>query len=119
MLKDRVGLLQFLLMPVAKISGIEDSILLYPRTPNFFAQAWEQRSFMADTVGSAGSTLMKRFHHSTFSENRLHRFRQSDVFRRIFECVVAACMTAGLVKGEGFAVDASGMEANASRYHAI
>jgi transposase len=56
-------------------------------------------------------------HHSTFSENRLHRFRESDVFRRIFERVVAACMVAGLVKGEGFAVDASVMEANASRYH--
>ena len=51
MLKDRIGLLQFLLMPVAKISGIEDPILLYPRTPNFFAQAWEQRSFMADKLG--------------------------------------------------------------------
>jgi transposase len=31
-------------------------------------------------------------HHSTFSENRLHRFRESDVFRRIFERVVSACM---------------------------
>lgn len=56
-------------------------------------------------------------HHSTFSENRLHRFRESDVFRHIFERVVMACMAAGLVKGEGFAVDASVMEANASRYH--
>ena len=55
-------------------------------------------------------------HHSTFSENRLHRFRESDVFRHIFERVVVACMAAGLVKGEGFAVDASVMEANASRY---
>ena len=56
-------------------------------------------------------------HHSTFSENRLHRFRESDVFRHIFERVVFACMAGGLVKGEGFAVDASVMEANASRYH--
>ena len=56
-------------------------------------------------------------HHSTFSENRLHRFRESDVFRHLFESVVAACMAAGLVKGEGFAVDASVMEANASCYH--
>src|SRR5215467_13402484 len=56
-------------------------------------------------------------HHSTFSENRLHRFRESDVFRHIFERVVAVCMAADLVKGEGFAVDASVMEANASRYH--
>ena len=56
-------------------------------------------------------------HHSTFSENRLHRFRESDMFRHVFERVVGACMVAGLVKGEGFAVDASVMEANASRYH--
>jgi transposase len=56
-------------------------------------------------------------HHSTFSVNRLGRFRKSDILRHIFERVVATCMAAGLVKGEGFAVDASVMEANASRYH--
>src|SRR5215468_330919 len=56
-------------------------------------------------------------HHSTFSVNRLGRFRESDVLRHLFERVVAACMAAGLIKGEGFAVDASVMEANASRYH--
>src|SRR6202030_3401962 len=56
-------------------------------------------------------------HHSTFSVNRLGRFRESEILRHIFERVVAACMAAGLVKGEGFAVDASVMEANASRYH--
>ena len=56
-------------------------------------------------------------HHSTFSENRLDRFRESDLLRHIFERVVAASMAMGLVKGEGFAVDASVLEANASRYH--
>jgi hypothetical protein len=35
----------------------------------------------------------------------------------VFEAVVRACMDAGLVKGEGFAVDASVIEADASRYH--
>lgn len=55
-------------------------------------------------------------HHSTFSENRLNRFRESDILRHVFERVVVACMAQGLVKGEGFAVDASVMEANASRY---
>ncbi len=48
-------------------------------------------------------------HHSTFSENRLH-LRESGVFRHIFERVVAACMAAGLVKGEGFAVEKKGPE---------
>jgi len=56
-------------------------------------------------------------HHSTFSENRLGRFRKSDLLRHIFERVVWAAMAMGLVKGEGFAVDASVLEANASRYH--
>jgi transposase len=55
--------------------------------------------------------------HSTFSVNRHGRFRDSDLLRHVFEAVVLACMDAGLVKGEGFAVDASVMEADASRYH--
>jgi transposase len=56
-------------------------------------------------------------HHSTFSENRLNRFRESDILRHIFERVVMAAMAMGLVEGEGFAVDASVLEANTSRYH--
>ena len=55
--------------------------------------------------------------HSTFSVNRHGRFRDGDIFRQLFEAVVRACMDAGLVKGEGFAVDASVIEADASRYH--
>jgi transposase len=56
-------------------------------------------------------------HHSTLSANRLGRFRESDVLRQIFERVVRTAMVMGLVRGEGFAVDASVLEANASRYH--
>ena len=55
--------------------------------------------------------------HSTFSKNRHGRFRESDLLRHVFERVVSACVSAGLVRGEGFAVDASVMEADASRYH--
>ena len=55
--------------------------------------------------------------HSTFSVNRHGRFRDSDILRHVFEAVVRACMDAGLVKGEGFAADASVIEADASRYH--
>jgi transposase len=57
--------------------------------------------------------------HSTFSVNRHGRFRASDAFRQVFEAIVRACMDAGLVKGEGFAVDASVIEADASRYHGV
>ena len=53
--------------------------------------------------------------HSTFSKNRHGRFRESDAFRLVFESVVERCMKAGLVGGEGFAVDASLVEADANR----
>jgi transposase len=43
-------------------------------------------------------------HHSTFSVNRLGRFRESDILRHVFERVVAACMAAGLVKNVAFLV---------------
>lgn len=51
--------------------------------------------------------------HSTFSKNRHGRFRESDTFHWVFDKVVRAFMVAGLVKGEGFAVDASIIEAEA------
>ena len=57
--------------------------------------------------------------HSTFSHNRHGRFRESDILRTVFEEVVCGCMQAGLIGGEGFAVDASVIEANASRFQRI
>jgi transposase len=57
--------------------------------------------------------------HSAFSRARNERFREGDVLRRIFERVVASCLAAGLVGGEGFAVDASLIEADANRQRSI
>jgi transposase len=53
--------------------------------------------------------------HSTFSKNRHGRFRESETFRHVFESVLRRCMTEGLVGGEGFAVDASVIKADANR----
>jgi hypothetical protein len=53
--------------------------------------------------------------HSTFSKHRHGRFRESELLRLLFEKVVHRCMAAGLVGGEGFAIDASVIEADASR----
>ena len=58
-------------------------------------------------------------HHSTFSKNRHGRFRESNILRQVFEEVVCGCMAAGLIGGEGFAVDASVIEANASRFQRV
>ena len=57
--------------------------------------------------------------HSAFSRDRNERFRESDIFRRIFERVVETCIGAGLVGGEGFAVDASLIEADANRQRSV
>ena len=53
--------------------------------------------------------------HSTFSKNRHGRFRDSDLLRELFESTVARCIAEGLVGGEGFAVDASLIRADANR----
>jgi transposase len=53
--------------------------------------------------------------HSTFSKNRHGRFRESDLLRKLFEETVARCIAEGLVGGEGFAVDASMIKADANR----
>ena len=57
--------------------------------------------------------------HSTFSKNRHGRFRQSDLLRRLFETVLRRCLNEGLVGGEGFAVDASLIKAEANRQKGI
>jgi transposase len=57
--------------------------------------------------------------HSTFSKNRHGRFRDSDLLRHVFETVVRRCMGEGLVGGEGFAVDASLIKADANRQRGV
>jgi transposase len=57
--------------------------------------------------------------HSTFSLNRHGRFRQSNLLRHVFETVVRRCIAEGLVGGEGFAVDASLIEADANKQRSV
>jgi hypothetical protein len=57
--------------------------------------------------------------HSTFSKNRHGRFRDSEAFRHVFESVVSRCIEEGLVGGEGFAVGASLISADANKQRSI
>lgn len=57
--------------------------------------------------------------HSAFSRARNERFGESDIFRQVFERGVAACIAANLVGGEGFAVDASLIAADANKHRSI
>ncbi len=52
---------------------------------------------------------------STFSKNRYGRFRESDIYRVLFEELVEQCRKAGLVPGEDFAVDSSFVHGDARR----
>lgn len=56
---------------------------------------------------------------STFSKNRHGRFRESDLFRHLFEEVLARCIAEGLVGGSSFGADASLIKADASRHSKV
>ena len=73
------------------------------------AYRWFCRLGLEDTVPD----------HSSFSKNRHGRFRDSDAFRHLFETVLRRCMSEGLVGGEGFAVDASIVKADANRLRSM
>src|ERR1700744_2557674 len=57
--------------------------------------------------------------HSTFSKNRHGRFRESDLLRGLFETILRRCINQGLVGGEGFAVDANLIRADANRQNGV
>jgi len=51
LVKDCKGESQFLLIPTATITGIEDPLLQAPGTPNYFAAAWQSRSLVDQALG--------------------------------------------------------------------
>ena len=50
-LKDLVGATQFLLIPTARVPGIESPQILAADAPNYFADAWRARSFVEQRAG--------------------------------------------------------------------
>jgi len=50
-LKDIVGDTQFLVIPTARVGGIEDKAILAPDAPNYFADAWKARSYVSQRAG--------------------------------------------------------------------
>ena len=57
--------------------------------------------------------------HSTFSQNRRRRFKGREVFRQIFDRIVAKCWEAGLVKGESVVMDSTHIKANADTHNNV
>jgi CDP-diacylglycerol pyrophosphatase len=52
LLKDLIGATQYLLIPTARVTGIEDPQLLAPGAPNYFADAWRERGYTEQAAGS-------------------------------------------------------------------
>jgi len=50
-LKDRRGVTQVLVIPTAKLTGIESPELLAPNTPNYWDDAWRARRFVEKFAG--------------------------------------------------------------------
>jgi len=90
---------------VGYIMGIRSERRLCEEVHLNLAYRWFCRLDLGDTIPD----------HSTFSKNRHGRFRDSDVFRQMFEAVVARCIAEGLVSGQRLAVDASLIEADSNR----
>lgn len=51
LLKDRVGPLQYLLIPTARVTGIESPVLLQPASTNYWSKAWNARHYMIEKYG--------------------------------------------------------------------
>lgn len=74
-IKDRIGVRQFLLVPTARITGIESPVLLAPGSSGYWAQAWNNRSYLEsllddkvprDGIGLAVNSALGR------TQNQLH-----------------------------------------------
>ncbi|HLJ60126.1 MAG TPA: CDP-diacylglycerol diphosphatase [bacterium] len=74
-LKDLVGATQFLLIPTARVTGIESPAVIAPNAPNYFAVAWESRTYVdkvlnrtmpRDDISLAVNSISGR------SQNQLH-----------------------------------------------
>lgn len=53
LLRDRGGVAQHLLIPTDRISGVESPVLLAPDAPNYWADAWNARSYVEATLKKA------------------------------------------------------------------
>jgi CDP-diacylglycerol pyrophosphatase len=73
MIKDRKGSHHFLLLPIDKISGIEDPLLLQPSSPNYFGLAWDDRGALSftDDIGDDEVLLAVNSEHGR-SQDQLH-----------------------------------------------
>jgi CDP-diacylglycerol pyrophosphatase len=74
-LRDERGATQVLVIPTAKVTGLEDPVLLKPDAPNYWQDAWDARGYVAqlahrpiprDDIGLAINSLYGR------SQNQLH-----------------------------------------------
>ena len=99
---DPIILIKYLL--IGFLYGIESERRLEQEIRVNVAYRWFLGLDLDDTVPD----------HSTISQNRRRRFRETDLFRRLFEQVLLQCMNKGLITGHTILTDSTHIKANAS-----
>ncbi len=100
---DPVVLIKYLL--IGFICGIVSEREIERQIRVNMAYRW----FLGLDIGERGPD------HSTISQNRRRRFNGKDVYRRLFERILAICIEKGLVDGKLILTDSTHVRANASR----
>jgi len=100
---DPVALFKLLL--IGYLFGIRSERQLMREVQCNAAYRWYLRLKLTDKVPDA----------STLSQNRRRRFRDSDVYQKLFDEIVELAMKRGLVSGEVLYTDATHLKANANK----
>jgi transposase len=95
----------FKLLFIGYLFGIRSERQLMREVQCNAAYRWYLRLKLTDKVPDA----------STLSQNRRRRFRDSDVYQKLFDEIVELAMKRGLVSGEVLYTDATHLKANANK----
>ena len=95
----------FKLLLIGYLFGIRSERQLMREVHCNAAYRWYLRLKLTDKVPDA----------STLSQNRRRRFRDSDVYQKLFDEIVELAMKRGLVSGEVLYTDATHLKANANK----
>jgi transposase len=95
----------FKLLFIGYLFGIRSERQLMREVQCNAAYRWYLRLRLTDKVPDA----------STLSQNRRRRFRDSDIYQRLFDEVVELAMKRGLVEGKVLYTDATHLKANANK----
>jgi CDP-diacylglycerol pyrophosphatase len=93
-LKDLIGVTQYLLLPTAFASGIESPDLLLPNAPNYFAAAWRERGYVERAAHrTLPRTAISLAVNSVLNRSQNHLHIHMDCVRRDVQATLQHLLT--------------------------